>query len=87
MIDTADQTRLGLRRRDLFGKLYRQSPTVPLNRVVMASYITLKANKIAAIRFGDVSSALNATERETDREKKKETTLGDRTTDGREPVI
>lgn len=35
---------------DLFGKLYRQSPTVPLNRVVMPSYITLKANKIAAIR-------------------------------------
>ena len=63
MIDTADQTRLGLRRRDLFGKLYRQSPTVPLNRVVMASYITLKANKIAAIRFGDVSSARNAAER------------------------
>jgi hypothetical protein len=36
--------------RDLFGKLYRQSPTAPLNRVVMPSYITLKANKIAAIR-------------------------------------
>lgn len=37
---------------DLFGKLYRQSPTVPLNRVVMPSYITLKANKIATIRPG-----------------------------------
>lgn len=49
MIDTGGQTRLGLRRRDLFGKLYRQSPTVPLNRVVMASYITLKANKIVGI--------------------------------------
>lgn len=55
MIDTGDQTGLGLRRRDLFGKLYRQSLTVPLNRVVMASYIPLKANKIAAIRFGDIS--------------------------------
>lgn len=72
MIDTADQTRLGLRRRDLFGKLYRQSLTVPLNRVVMASYITLKANKIAAIRFGDISFGRNGgkkalTDRMTDR--------------------
>lgn len=54
MIDTGDQRRIGLRGRDLFGKLYRQSPTVPLNRVVMPSYITLKANKIAAIRTGDM---------------------------------
>lgn len=67
MIDTGDQTRLGLRRRDLFGKLYRQSLTVQLNRVVMASYITLKANKIVAIRFGDISFGRNGKKDSYDR--------------------